>query len=252
MRILDLYLTKKFLAILLYTSVAFIAIFVVVDFIEHLDKFLESDAGPGVIFFYYLYYIPYIIILTLPVNMLLSSLFSLGTMAQYNELVAALSSGISLYRLVLPLLILGMLISALSGLAGETLVPQSNRLRLDIYRYDIRNQPREKRGTERKIAMQDYDGRQVSILYYDVGKQRANNVSILWRKGNRITERWDVKYMQWQDSINVWQMHHITKRIFSNSGETVRRLNTTAYTDTRILPNDLLDLQLKPEEMNYA
>ena len=42
MRILDLYLTKKFLAILLYTSVAFIAIFVVVDFIEHLAKPVQA------------------------------------------------------------------------------------------------------------------------------------------------------------------------------------------------------------------
>ncbi len=251
MRILDRYIIKKFLVILFFTTLAFIVIFIVVDLIEHLDKFLGSDATADRLILYYVYYIPYIILLTLPVNMLLSSLFSLGSMAQYNELMACLSSGISLYRLVIPILLVALVISALSGVAGETIVPESNRKRLDLYRYDIRNEPRQKGGTERQISLQDYDNRQMSILYYDARQKRANKVNIVWKEGNQIRERWDARYMVWRDSLNYWVLHEITRRTFANDTETITKLDSFRYEDTRILPEDLVDLQLKPEEMNY-
>ena len=143
MKILDRYLIKKFLIILLFNILAFIVIFVVIDLIENLDKFLSFDASFGQVFFYYLYYIPYIIVLTLPISMLLSSLFALGSMAQYNEIIAMKSSSLSLYRILIPLFIMAFLISVLIGIAGETVVPESNRARLDIYRYDIKKESRQ-------------------------------------------------------------------------------------------------------------
>ena len=251
-KILDRYIVSKFLVILFYTTMAFIAIFIVVDFVEHLDKFLSGNGTALNIALYYFYYIPYIIHLTLPVNMLLSSLFSLGTMAQYNELIAILSSGVSLYRVVLPILLLALFVSILAGFGGETIVPEANRKRMDIYRYDIRNEPREKRGTERQISLQDYDQRQVNIMYFDVAKKRANNVNIVWKEGTNVLERWDVKYMIWQDSLKAWQLHNITRRVFKDSLETVTRVDSALYEDTRILPEDLVELQLKPEEMNFS
>ena len=251
MRILDRYIVKKFLAVLFFTTLAFIVIFIVVDLVEHLDKFITSKAGIDRTFLYYVYYIPYIIVLTLPVNMLLSSLFSLGSMAQHNELIAVLSSGVSLYRIVFPLLFVALIISIVSGFAGETMVPEANRRRFDIYRYEIRNQPREAVGTQRQISLQDYDNRQISILYYDARKKRANKVNIVRKEGNQILERWDVKYMIWKDSLNYWMLHDITRRTFNNSSEKITKVDSFAYSDTRVAPEDLIDLQVKPEEMNY-
>lgn len=251
MRLLDLYITRKFLAILFYTTLAFIVIFIVVDLIENLDKFISSDAPTTTTLIYYLYYVPYIILLTLPVNMLLSSLFSLGSMAQHNELIACLSAGVSLYRLSVPVLLLGLVISVVSGFAGETLVPQTNRTRLDIYRYEIRNQPRESVGTQRQISLQDENNRQVNIQYYDGQKKKANRVNIVWRKDNRIVERWDIKSMVWDERRSGWKMSEVLQRSFSDSGEVVVNRDSVFYGSTRIFPEDLLDIEIKPEEMNY-
>lgn len=252
MRLLDRYIIKKFLTILFYTTLAFIVIFIVVDLIEHLDEFLANDAKFIDAVRYYVYYIPYIILLTLPVNMLLSCLFSLGSMAQYNELIACLSAGVSLYRLVLPVLVLAALISAASGVAGETVVPQSNRLRLDLYRYDIRKQPRAQFGAQRQISLQDRDNRQVSIDYYDARRQRATKVNVVWREGNSIRERWDAKLMAWDSTRQEWKMSEVIQRNFTPSGEEIIQHQEIWYPDSRIYPEDLVDLQVKPEEMNYA
>ena len=250
--LIDRYIVKRFLSVLFFTSLAFIAIFVVVDLIEHLDEFLANDASLMDSFLYYLYYIPYIVILTLPVNMLLSSLFSLGSMAQYNELIALMSSGISLYRIATPLLLLALSISAASGVASETLVPKANRLRLDIWRYDIRKQPRQMVGTRREIALQDKADRQINILYFDGRRQKASRVNIVRIENNRVVERWDAKYMIWVPDSSGWMLRYVTHRLFSDSTEQVVNEDTLWYTDTQISPDDLLDLQIKPEEMNYA
>lgn len=252
MRLLDRYIIKKFLTILFYTTLAFIVIFIVVDLIEHLDEFLANNASFGDAVRYYVYYIPYIILLTLPVNMLLSCLFSLGSMAQYNEVIACLSAGVSLYRLVLPILVLAALISVLSGVAGETVVPQSNRLRLDLYRYEIRKQPRVQFGAQRQISLQDRDNRQVGIDFYDARKQQATRVSVVWREGNTIRERWDAKFMAWDSTRKEWKLREVIQRKFTASGEEITQHPEIWYPDSRIYPEDLVDLQVKPEEMNYA
>ena len=250
MRLLDRYLIQKFLFVLFFASMAFIVIFIVVDLIEHLDKFLDSKAPFSRTVVYYLYYIPSIITLTLPVNMLLSSLFALGTMAQHNELVACMSAGVSLYRLVWPLLLVALLISILSGIANETVVPQANRTRLDIYEHEIRDRPREQFGTRRELSLQDRGERQLSIDYYNIRTQKANKVNIVWRDGNRIRERWDVKTMAWDSTRQAWRMSGITQRKF-DPDEEISRLDTLWYEDSQILPGDLVDLDQQPEEMNY-
>ena len=176
MTILDRYIIKKFMAILFYASLAFVVIFVVVDLIENLNKFLSNKADPWLSVIYYLYYIPYIIVLTLPVNMLLSSLFSLGSMTHHNELTASLTAGISLYRIVMPILAVAFLISIGAGIFGETIVPETNQRRWDIWLYEIRKKKRPTAGTSRDIAVQDIDNFQMNIQYYNGRKNKATKV----------------------------------------------------------------------------
>lgn len=252
MRILSRYLIQRFLAILFYTTIAFIAIFIVVDLIERLDKFLSHDATFTSLFLYYTYYIPYIILLTLPVNMLLSTLFSIGMMAQHNEIIACHSAGISLYRIILPILTLGLLISIISGAAAEVLVPKTNKKRLDIWRYDIRKEQKQILHVRQRLALQDENNRQIYISSYDGSKKRANQVSIIWMKNERISKRVDAKSMSWDEKNTSWKLSDVTERQMSDSGEVIQRQDLYSYSDTKIFPEDLLELQTKPEEMNYA
>ncbi|MFQ5584485.1 MAG: LptF/LptG family permease [Calditrichia bacterium] len=252
MRILDRYIIKKFLTILFYTTMAFIVIFIVVDLIERLDKFLGYGAGSKVLFLYYIFYIPFIIILTLPINMLLSTLFSIGSMAQHNEIIASQSAGVSLYRIIFPVLVLGFIISILCGLTGEWVVPHTNRERLDIYRYEIRKEQRRIISNRQRIAMQDGEGRQIYIGFYDGDKKQARQINVIWVEKNGIVKRMDAKSMVWSDEKNGWKLSNITLRNFSDSSEVVTRLDSLWYTDTQIHPEDLMEMQLKPEEMNYS
>jgi lipopolysaccharide export system permease protein len=252
MRILPNYILKRFLTILFFTTMAFIVIFIVVDLIERLDKFLAQDTEWTNLALYYIYYIPYIIILTLPVNMLLSTLFSIGLMAQYNEIIACKSAGISLYRIVFPILMLGLLISILSGLAAETVVPQTNRIRLDVWRYDIRKEKRNILAKRDRLALQDGNSKQLYIGFYDSAKEMGTQINLVWVSKNGIAKRWDAKSMKWNAERSGWLMLDVVERVFTDTTENVTYQDSIWYTETKIYPDDLIELETKPEEMNYV
>lgn len=249
---LDQYMIRKFLVVLFFNILAFIAIFVIVDLIENLDKFLSYKAAFKYVFLYYIYYLPYIIVLTLPISMLLSSLFSLGSMAQYNELTAIQTSGISLYRIILPLLILAFVISILSGLSAETVVPMANRTRMDILRYEIKKESKKIRISRHNLAIQDENDRQVNIQFYESYQKKANKVSIIFRDGNTVVKRIDARLMNWDEKRQLWVLKDISERFFSGENERHEHHDSLLYSETRITPEDLLDLEIQPEEMNYA
>ena len=219
MTLLDRYLIKKFLFVLLFGIVAFIIVFLVIDLIENIDKFIDKKASPGIIFLYYVYYIPYIISLTLPVSMLLASLFSLGNMSQHNEIVAQKSAGISQYRIFLPLLLLAFLTSIFAGVFTEVVVPWTNQQRLDIYRYDIKKNPRNLGSNRNNIYIQDSKDQVVSIGFFNSKTNEAQKVSIQFFNGPLLERRVDAKKMRWIDQ--KWILMQVIERRFQGSTEKI-------------------------------
>ena len=252
MQLLSRYILKRFLTVLFFTTFAFIIIFIVVDLIERLDDFLAHDTAWINLVLYYVYYIPYIIILTLPINMLLSTLFSIGIMAQYNEIIACKAAGVSLYKIVAPILVLGLAISILSGLASETVVPKTNKKRLNVWRYDIRNEQRTLLNKRNRLALQDGQNRQIYIGFYNSTKKVGSQINLVWVNQNGITKRWDAKTMKWVQERSGWLMLDVVERAFTDTTEKVAYEDSLWYTDTQITPDDLVELESKPEEMNYV
>jgi lipopolysaccharide export system permease protein len=250
MSILDRYLLKKFFYNLLFGIFAFVIIFLVVDLIENVDKFIDLKVNLTTVLLYYIYYIPYIISLTLPVAMLLACLFALGSMSQHNEIVAQKSAGISLYRITLPLLLLALIISMLAGLFNELVVPVTNEARMDIYRYDIKNSPRNI-GTKRNdIYIQDIKNRMVSIAFFNGNTKEAITVSLQYFKGPVLVRRIDAKKMIWQDS--TWVMQEVVERTIQDTMETMISYPHLVMKDIHFKPENLLEVQKSPEEMSYS
>ena len=99
---LDQYLIQQFWAILALSVLGFVSIFVIVDLIENLDRFVDNKVPAGIVFQYYIYTLPWFVSIGLPMSMLISTVFSLGSMVKRNEWTAMKASGISLYRVALP------------------------------------------------------------------------------------------------------------------------------------------------------
>ena len=250
MKLLDVYLIKKFLLNLLFGEVAIIVIFLVIDLVENIDKFIDKGADIFIVFLYYIYFIPHIISLTLPIIMLLATLFAIGNMSKYNEVVAQKSAGVSLYRIFAPLFISAFIISILSGIFSETIVPWASQRKHDIYRSDIKKNPKNIGKNRNNIYIQDSENRTISVGFFNGTKNAAQRVSLLYFDGPILIKRLDAKTMTWQDQ--KWVLRNVVERRFENSNEDIINYPKLAITDLRFKPENLLELQKKPEEMSYT
>lgn len=142
---------------------------------QFLWKYIDDLVGKGLEWYLVaklLYYATATFVpLALPLAILLSSLMTFGNLGEHYELVAMKASGISLRRIMRPLIILSILISLLAFYFANNILPIAN-LKFQTLYYDIR---------EKKLAFNIKEG----IFYKDiegytirVGKKDKDNLHI--------------------------------------------------------------------------
>jgi len=153
MTVFDRYITREFLRILGIALSAFLVIYLLVDIFDHIDTFIDRNAPLGTVIIYYLYMCPYIIVFTLPIGALMASLLSVGSMARNNELVAMKAGGVSLYRILAPLLISGALLSLMVVFAGGWAIPEINAKLRSIRKEEIERKPTRENDPKRNLIV---------------------------------------------------------------------------------------------------
>lgn len=252
MKILDRYLLRQFIVTSLFALIAIILIFVVIDMMENLDDFIDRKAGVEIVARYYLYFTPEIIKLMIPVAMLLSALFTTGRMSTFNELIAMKSSGLSLYRYMMPLLILSLIISAGAIYFNGWVVPYANKKKFDLERQYL--QKHLEYVAKDNIYIQDSQTRILSIGFFDDSKNEAARVSIQDFSDTNLTvirERYDAAQMQWNSTSGEWRLSNGTHRRFIGGKETLEYFASLNIGRLNFTPGDVRKKQEKPDEMSY-
>ncbi len=276
MRLLDQYISRKFLFNLIFALTAFASIFITVDLVEALSDYIDKQVPGMVIASYYFYFLPYIIVLTMPVAMLLASMFSVGQLSKYNEITAMKAAGQSLYRILLPILTIALLASGVMILFAEKVVPVANQRKIEIKNRYIERVPQNlptrlsnlyfQESVNSSAAHQDGKAansfgaqvRRVFIGYYDDATKTAQKISIQNYNGIFIVERIDALQMRWREraanqSNGVWEILHGYRRRFEGDREAVAtRFDTLAMPELSFTPQVLTKVQKDPEEMSYG
>lgn len=123
MTLLDRYLLKEFLRILLLVLATFAAIYLLVDFFERIDNFLEVKLPLSLAIRYFLLKIPLVVEQLMPVSILLSGVITMGLLNHRLELTALKAGGISLNRIVVPIMLGGTLASVTLVAMSQWLLP---------------------------------------------------------------------------------------------------------------------------------
>ncbi len=250
MKILDRYISRQFIGIVLFALLAFITLFVVVDLVEKMDNFIGSDVPKYIIGLYYLYTIPYYIVLTLPIAMLLASLFSLGNMARRNEIIVMKAAGMSLNRILLPVFIIAFLTSLGSLAFSEYVMPRATEKREIINNEYIEKDKQLWRTRIDNVYMKDPSGKQISILHFYASKNSGDKVSIKEFKGETLAKRIDARKMVWSDS--VWILYDGYEREFVSDQEVAQPFSEKILTNFSLTPAELSKVLKKAEEMSFA
>jgi lipopolysaccharide export system permease protein len=211
---LDRYLLGEYLKALTLALMSFVGLFLVVDFFEKLNRFLNYNPELWAVMSYFLWKIPYIIVMMMPVALLMATFFTLGQMARFNELSAIVTSGVSLLRVATPILIIAA---------------------LDTQRNDI--------------ALKGRDGRVYEVRTYLVPEKRMHNVSIYRYTGGRLTSRIDARTAVWNGS--AWQLNQVIERRFLEDGNEVTEKSEEMIYETPEGPEEFSSLPSDPDQLGY-
>lgn len=133
LRLVDRYLLREMLWPFLLTLVGFLIFFMLLV-IGQLSQYLVDRVIPAeTLIALMLYRVPYLFTLALPVATLFSIFLALGRLGHDRELIALQAGGISLRRLLIPLLVIGLLIGGADFVIGNELAPWGNRQFLRTY-----------------------------------------------------------------------------------------------------------------------
>jgi len=125
MRLLDRYLLRELLIPFSYCLIGFLIFLISGDLFAHLSAFQKVRLKPLEIAEYYLLTTPQMLVLVVPIAFLLALLYALTNHARHNELTAMRAAGVSLFRLSMPYLALGFLLSLGVFAINEFLAPQN-------------------------------------------------------------------------------------------------------------------------------
>jgi len=123
MTILSRHIFKEFITLVAGILIGILIVYLCVEFLQKADKLIKYQATMSQIARYFLYSVPGMISMSLPMATLIASLLSLGNLSRYNEIIAMRAGGVSLAKIVAPLLVGGLLISGLGFFNNEVIMP---------------------------------------------------------------------------------------------------------------------------------
>ena len=250
-RIMSRYVLGQFFITLLVCLLAAISLFLVFDLFDRSRVFLREGATLAQTLQYLLYKIPLIVQLMMPVAVLISTLITIGRMSQLAEITALRACGLSVFRLAIPLLGIGLLISVIMLVFGETVVPYASEAVENLYNFDIR-----KKVEKGQFSRTNYwyrSGQQYFNLgFYNSANSSINNLSIFeFDKNYSLTRRIDTSLTAWKGKHLGWLMYGVTETIFyPDRSFTVNNYPQLPLT-IKETPRDFYLMQRKPETMSY-
>jgi lipopolysaccharide export system permease protein len=140
MNILSKYVLQEFYKLFAFCEALFVFLFLMVDFLQRIDNFIEAKATKAAVLLYFLYKAPFIMVNMVPAAVLISVIILFTSMKKKNELTALRTSGISLFMLSKTMILGSLFIVVGMFLVSETVVPYTSSKGYRIWNVDVQKQ----------------------------------------------------------------------------------------------------------------
>ncbi len=247
--IIDRYIARQFLTIFLFALASFAALFILINLVENLDRFLDRHIPFGRILIYYLSGLPDTFLLTSPLSVLLASLFVTGKLSMQSELPALKSAGMSLSRLMKPFLLVTLAIAALNTINSCFIAPAMYDWSKGFEKRYLKKQ---QDNGEEPLHIRESNNRILTVAEIGPDRKSATTVSLETFNGSQIVSRIDADSLRIITRHKYWIFYNTKQRTFSKGAET---LVTRAGADTlklSLAPNTFKMIDTDPDEMNIV
>ena len=136
--ILDRYVTRVYLGIVVLSFVALLGIFYISTFIDLSDKLFKGQTTGTILLQYFFFATPQFTYYVLPIAALVATLVTVGLLTKTSELTVMKACGISLYRAALPIFLFSLIWSGLLFGLSEGMLAAANR-RAEALNHEIRS-----------------------------------------------------------------------------------------------------------------
>lgn len=248
MKLLNTHIIIRFLSIFSFCILGVIIIFIVVDLVENVDRFMDMHVPWYLVILYYSFYTPYIVVLTLPMASLLATSILVGGMARNNELVAMKSLGFSYYQVMAILILLGFCISLFSFGLAEGFVAPATRKRVEMEREYLKKHLDRDRSRYTNLKIQEPPSQLILIGEFNIKTQMARNVKIETYKDHLLIHRIDAPDMAYREG--KWLIGSGYQRFFNGLEENAIAITDTLRYTFQFSPEELIRIKLSPDEMS--
>ncbi|MFH2092449.1 MAG: LPS export ABC transporter permease LptG [Pseudomonadota bacterium] len=244
------YWLKEFAKFFCIIQMIILVLFVIIDYLSRMDKFLNSDLSLLGAFGYVLLKVPTMFIQLTPASILLATISVFALMNRNNELLAVRSSGISVYYLVKPAIVISLGLALLMFFLGETIVPVS-MAKSNYIKYHVIKKNKDQYSSGRKDIWIRSENKLVHINFFDPARQTVSGISIS-TMGNdfHLDERVDARKGYYKEGY--WILTDVIEQIHSKdlSDYTVTHLKEKKI-GSIFKARDLEDIVKKSEEMSF-
>jgi lipopolysaccharide export system permease protein len=248
MSILDRYIIKEIIKYFGIVLVAATGIYLVVDFFENVDKFLEAGVTVGRMLRFLQLKIPLIIAQITPVGILLAVLITFGMMNKNNEIIALKSGGMSIYYFTRPIFAVGLLGAILLFLLSEIIVPVTISKAGDIYRIEVKKYTQTK--GQQNIWFKSH--RSIAFIsYFNPREKTISGIALNYFDSQfKLERRVDAAKGRFQN--DRWVLQDIMEQILNKkNGSYEIQFHKEKVEKINFLPEDLQRVVKKSEEMSY-
>ena len=203
--ILDDYVLRQFLEYLGLVLATFVVLTLVFTFFELLGDIIRNRIALITVGEYLMNVIPSMAYLMTPLSVLIAVLVTFGLLQKSNELTAMKATGISLYRLIVPVLTLAAMLSVTLFIFDQFYLPHTNK-RQDALRNEIKGKPAQ---TYLNPQHKWIFGAHHEIFYYEFFDSERNqfaNLSVfdIDPKAFALMARTFGTRVFWNDSLQKW------------------------------------------------
>ena len=249
MSIISRYLIRSFVGLFLFCIAAVVVLFVIVDLVENMDTFIDKGVPTPDVLRYYLYYIPFILVLIMPVATLLATVFSVSNMARSNEIIALKALGYSMYQMMGTLAVMGALVAVLAFFTSEVLVARTAEPKASLEeKYGFNKKHHVSLSKLRNLEIRHH-GRLFTLGRLNPKRQLATRIKIEDIENGRIVSRMDADSMAYVNG--QWIIWKGMSRRFIGDSERLRVIDDSVKVGLDFSPKELMRAQSKPEDMAY-
>ena len=220
-----------FILVFLVSLLFFVLVVQLLDLFANLWRYLAHETSLQEILSIAYYYLPKCLSYAIPPGLLFSAAFTLGVLHKNNELIAILGSGISLFRLVLPFVLLGMALSVFGFFFEQYVVIDSFIRKKQMFRTAVRQEISYSNTNITVISEDTFTIYQVN--YYNDKKQTLTDLMILERgENNGFRARIDADWAEWNG--RHWILHNSRRYIWEEDKQTVVLQQSALYEATEL------------------